>query len=74
MLAKWAGVDNMVKTKIKQNLLPVLGAQVDTCKWLLDTGLLLVSQIQQAKASITAMCRQHQPGIQQPLSLQRLLQ
>ena len=28
MLAKWGGVDNMIKTKIKQNLLPVLGAQV----------------------------------------------
>ena len=28
MLAKWGGVDSVVKTKVKQNLLPVLGAQV----------------------------------------------
>ena len=28
MLAKWANVDTIVKTKVKQNLLPVLGAQV----------------------------------------------
>lgn len=28
MLAKWSGVDSTVKTKVKQNLLPVLGAQV----------------------------------------------
>lgn len=28
MLAKWASVDSIVKTKVKANLLPVLGAQV----------------------------------------------
>ncbi len=30
MLAKWANVDSVVKTKVKQNLLPVLGAQVSS--------------------------------------------
>lgn len=28
MLNKWNTVDTMVKTKVKQSLLPVLGAQV----------------------------------------------
>lgn len=28
MLAKWAGVDSIIKTKVKANLLPVLGVQV----------------------------------------------
>ena len=31
MLAKWGGVDSAVKAKVKQNLLPVLGAQVHVC-------------------------------------------
>ena len=40
MLSKWASVDNVVKTKIKQNLLPVLGAQVYQPEWPLQEACL----------------------------------
>lgn len=42
MLAKWAGVDNMIKTKIKQNLLPVLGAQAAPAR---HTAAIVIAKI-----------------------------
>ena len=63
MLAKWGGVDSVVKTKVKQNLLPVLGAQVHIC----TTVAIECIAIQACTTPGTSDYRQHQPGILQPL-------
>ncbi|KAL3138275.1 hypothetical protein ABBQ32_006093 [Trebouxia sp. C0010 RCD-2024] len=42
MLAKWAGVDSIIKTKVKANLLPVLGVQAAPAR---HTAAIVVAKI-----------------------------